>query len=109
MFAIRAALYSCLAQRYSRSEKGLPIGRTIFGLKMSAAFIEKSAVLAVANLLRSMGATQVFIFGSATKGKLRTDSDIDMAVAGLPAPGLLFRDQQSIRHPWQTSRPRGPG
>lgn len=50
-----------------------------------AALIEKSAVLAAANLLRSMGATQVFIFGSAAKGGLRPDSDVDMAVTGLPS------------------------
>jgi predicted nucleotidyltransferase len=42
-------------------------------------------LLAAANLLRSMGATQVFVFGSATKGGLRPDSDIDMAVSGLPS------------------------
>jgi predicted nucleotidyltransferase len=54
-------------------------------MKMATAFIEKNAVLAAANLLRSMGATQVFIFGSATKGGLRADSDIDMAVTGLPS------------------------
>src|SRR5512140_1674096 len=42
-----------------------------------------------ANLLRGMGATQVFIFGSAAKGRLRPDSDIDMAVTGLP-PQVYF-------------------
>jgi predicted nucleotidyltransferase len=52
---------------------------------MATAFIEKSAVLAAAHLLRSMGATQVFIFGSAAKGGLRPDSDVDMAVTGLPS------------------------
>jgi predicted nucleotidyltransferase len=52
---------------------------------MSAVFIERSAVTAAANLLRSMGATQVFIFGSAAKGDLRPDSDVDMAVTGLPS------------------------
>ncbi len=51
---------------------------------MATAFIEKNAVLAAANLLRSMGATQVFVFGSAAKGRLRPASDIDMAVRGLP-------------------------
>ena len=53
---------------------------------MASAFIEKSAVSAAANLFRSMGATQVFIFGSAAKGLLRPDSDVDMAVTGLPPP-----------------------
>ena len=53
---------------------------------MASALIEKSGVSAAANLLRSMGATQVFIFGSAAKGLLRPDSDVDMAVTGLPPP-----------------------
>jgi predicted nucleotidyltransferase len=34
---------------------------------------------------RSESASQVFVFGSAVKGQLRPDSDIDMAVSGLPA------------------------
>ena len=52
---------------------------------MAIAFIEKDAVLAAANLLRDMGATRVFIFGSAITGGLRPDSDIDLAVTGLPS------------------------
>ena len=52
---------------------------------MGTASIEYSAVQAAAELLRRMGATQVFLFGSATKGGLLTNSDVDMAVAGLPA------------------------
>lgn len=35
--------------------------------------------------MRSLGATQVFVFGSAAKGGLRPDSDVDMAVSGLPS------------------------
>jgi uncharacterized protein len=58
-------------------------------MEMAKAFVEKNAVLAAANLLRGMGATQVFIFGSAAKGRLGPDSDIDMAVAGLP-PQVYF-------------------
>lgn len=54
-------------------------------MKMATGFIDKDAVLAAANLLRSMGATQVFIFGSAAKGRLRPNSDIDMAATGLPS------------------------
>jgi predicted nucleotidyltransferase len=46
---------------------------------------EKEAVLLAANLLRSMGASQVFVFGSFVRGELRPDSDIDIAVSGLPA------------------------
>lgn len=56
---------------------------------MATAFVDMSAVLAAANLLRSMGATQVFLFGSAAKGGLRPDSDVDMAVTGLP-PQVYF-------------------
>lgn len=52
---------------------------------MATIFIEEETVRAAANLLRSMGATQVFVFGSATKGGLRPDSDVDMAVSGLPS------------------------
>jgi predicted nucleotidyltransferase len=52
---------------------------------MPTTLSEKDAVLAAASLLRSMGASQVFVFGSLVKGELRPDSDIDMAVAGLPA------------------------
>ena len=54
-------------------------------MSMATPQIEKNAVLATANLLRSMGATEVYLFGSATKGGLRPDSDIDMAVTGLPS------------------------
>jgi len=46
---------------------------------------EKEAILAAARLLLSMGATRVFTFGSVVTGELRPDSDIDMAVSGLPA------------------------
>lgn len=42
-----------------------------------------------ANLLLRMGATEVFVFGSVTKDGLRPDSDIDMAVRGLP-PAVYF-------------------
>jgi len=57
---------------------------------MSNVLIDSNALLAAANLLRSMGATQVFVFGSATKGGLRPDSDIDMAVSGLPSKIYFF-------------------
>lgn len=47
--------------------------------------IDDKAVVAAANLLRSLGATQVFIFCSASRGELRAGSDVDLAVTGLPA------------------------
>jgi predicted nucleotidyltransferase len=52
---------------------------------MATIFIDGNALLTAANLLRSMGATQVFVFGSVTKGGVRPDSDVDMAVTGLPS------------------------
>jgi predicted nucleotidyltransferase len=72
------------SQWYIRSES-FTIRSSWIENQMSAVFIERSAVTAAANLLRSMGATQVFIFGSAAKGDLRPDSDVDMAVTGLPS------------------------
>jgi predicted nucleotidyltransferase len=50
---------------------------------------ETEAVLAAANLLRSMGASSVFVFGSFVRDELRPDSDVDMAVSGLP-PRVYF-------------------
>jgi len=56
---------------------------------MASVSIDGNLLLAAANLFRGMGATEVFVFGSATKGALRPDSDIDMAVTGLP-PKVYF-------------------
>ena len=52
---------------------------------MASSLIDPNALVATANLLRSMGATQVYLFGSATKGGLRPDSDVEVAVTGLPS------------------------
>ena len=46
---------------------------------------EQEAVSKAAKLLTRLGASEVFVFGSAVKGQLRPNSDIDMAVSGLPA------------------------
>jgi predicted nucleotidyltransferase len=56
---------------------------------METVSIDRSLLLAAANLFLRMGAKEVFVFGSATKGALRPDSDIDMAVSGLP-PKVYF-------------------
>jgi len=37
-----------------------------------------------AQALKGAGAREVYLFGSAAKGVLREDSDIDFAVSGLP-------------------------
>ena len=44
-----------------------------------ALLIEKAAAA-----LKAVGAREVYVFGSASKGKLRPESDVDMAVSGLP-------------------------
>jgi len=56
---------------------------------MSTVFIDAKTLSAAASLLLRLGATEVFVFGSATKGSLRPGSDIDMAVRGLP-PSAYF-------------------
>ena len=43
-----------------------------------------------AETLKSFGAKEVYLFGSAATGKLREDSDIDMAVSGLP-PRVFYK------------------
>jgi predicted nucleotidyltransferase len=62
---------------------------------MTKVYVDSDALLAAANLLRSMGATQVFVFGSAAKDGLRPESDMDMAVSWLPSavPGTSLAGQ----------------
>jgi predicted nucleotidyltransferase len=45
----------------------------------------RSLIERAAGALRAAGAREVYVFGSAAAGKLRADSDIDLAVSGLPA------------------------
>jgi len=45
---------------------------------------EHEAVSKAARLFIGLGASEVFVFGSAVRGQLRANSDIDMAVSGLP-------------------------
>ncbi|HKW96792.1 MAG TPA: nucleotidyltransferase domain-containing protein [Bryobacteraceae bacterium] len=56
---------------------------------MAEISIDSTALAAAASLLRGLGATEVFVFGSATRDRLRPGSDIDMAVRGLP-PSVYF-------------------
>jgi predicted nucleotidyltransferase len=51
--------------------------------------IETNALLTLSSLLIRMGASQVYVFGSAATDSLRPDSDIDIAVRGLP-PTVFF-------------------
>jgi len=43
-----------------------------------------------AKILREAGACEVYVFGSAAHGKARPDSDLDLAVRGLP-PEVFFK------------------
>jgi predicted nucleotidyltransferase len=50
---------------------------------------EQEGIAAAAKLFHQLGASEVFLFGSAVSGELRANSDIDMAVSGLP-PSVYF-------------------
>jgi predicted nucleotidyltransferase len=51
--------------------------------------ISRSLEAAVA-ALKAAGAREVYLFGSASTGKMRPNSDVDIAVSGLP-PEVFFR------------------
>jgi predicted nucleotidyltransferase len=65
-----------------------------FGLKKGGqeAVPEKieSRIEEAAAALKAAGARKVYVFGSAAKGKMRENSDVDIAVSGLP-PEVFFR------------------
>ena len=44
----------------------------------------KGLIKKAAEVLREAGAREVYLFGSAAAGMMREESDIDMAVSGLP-------------------------
>jgi predicted nucleotidyltransferase len=48
------------------------------------------SIAAAAAALKAAGAREVYLFRSAAKGSLHEDSDVDMAVSGLP-PEVFFR------------------
>jgi len=48
------------------------------------------AIQAAAAALKEFGAREVYVFGSTAGGTMREDSDIDLAVSGLP-PEVFFR------------------
>ncbi len=50
----------------------------------------KVSIDRAASALKAVGAKEVYVFGSASKGEVRPDSDVDMAVSGLP-PEVFFR------------------
>jgi predicted nucleotidyltransferase len=52
--------------------------------------VSKQAIERAAAALKEAGAKEVYIFGSAARGAMREDSDVDFAIAGLP-PTLFFK------------------
>ena len=58
--------------------------------ELTAEPILRSSIEAAADILQALGATEVYVFGSAARGLLREDSDVDLAVSGLPA-AVFFR------------------
>ena len=50
----------------------------------------KALVELAAAELKAACAREVYLFGSAAKGRLGTDSDLDLAVSGLP-PSVFYR------------------
>ena len=56
----------------------------------------RQSIARAAAALRAAGAREVYIFGSAARGSMREDSDVDMAVAGLP-PAAFFRAMAPAR------------
>ncbi len=50
----------------------------------------KASIDRAATELKAVGAKEVYVFGSASRGQMRPDSDVDLAVAGLP-PEVFFR------------------
>lgn len=50
----------------------------------------EQAIEQAVSVLKAAGAKEVYIFGSATRGTMREDSDVDFAIAGLP-PELFFK------------------
>ena len=47
-------------------------------------------VAKAAEVLKVAGAREVYVFGSASRGTMRADSDVDLAVSGLP-PEVFFK------------------
>lgn len=57
----------------------------------------RKQIRAAAEILKAFGAREVYVFGSAAGGTLRDDSDIDMAVSGLPAEVFFKAWARAVR------------
>ncbi len=49
-----------------------------------------SGLAKAVEVLKAAGAREVYVFGSCATGAMRDDSDVDLAVSGLP-PRLFFK------------------
>ena len=54
-----------------------------------------TSVEQLVTILKSSGAKDVYLFGSVAKGNMRSDSDIDLAVSGLP-PENFFKALSTV-------------
>ena len=62
----------------------------------------KKAITRGTEILKSLGATEVYLFGSAASGDFTRDSDLDFAVRGLPAENFYLAVGtllDEVRHP----------
>ena len=50
----------------------------------------RDSIYQAALALKAAGAREVYLFGSAASGALRENSDVDLAVSGLP-PAVFFK------------------
>lgn len=57
----------------------------------------KERIALAADALKKAGAREVYVFGSAAAGRLSGNSDIDMAVSGLPPEHFLRAMGQASR------------
>lgn len=55
----------------------------------------KRDIETAAKILLNAGASEVFVFGSVAQGKMRPDSDLDIAVRGLP-PDRFFATMSEV-------------
>lgn len=62
----------------------MPVAQARTTTDASGTSIDPDRLSEAAKLLKSMGSSEVFVFGSATRNGLRVDSDVDIAVKGLP-------------------------
>jgi len=79
--------------RYIQNAVTESLQNSMPGSQNPAVSIDAERLHSVATLLFDMGASEVFVFGSAARNELRPQSDVDIAVRGLPPHGFSPRLQ----------------